>query len=59
MFPHTQPHLTDLSVYFLAIVSGAVIGHLVLRTRAAILLVDYYRAKNPIIGPLLGGYEEE
>ena len=45
---------TDLSVYFLAIISGAVIGHLVLRTRAAILFVDFYRAKNPILGPLLG-----
>lgn len=44
----------DISVFFLSIVSGGLIGSLVLRTRSAILLVDALRTKAPICVPLLG-----
>jgi hypothetical protein len=45
---------TDISVYILAVLSGAVIGSMVLSTRSAILMVDSLRAKSPIAAPLLG-----
>ena len=48
--------IPDISVFFLSILSGALIGSLVLRTRSAILLVDGYRTKAPIIFPFLGEF---
>ena len=45
-------------MFCLAIISGGIIGALVLQTRSAIVMVDSFRSKNPITAPIIGESEK-